>query len=54
MTGDEAELEDIRKRLENIIKQEFDDWPIPASWLMFSIFLCRMGKRIMSWRLEID
>ena len=48
MTGDEAELEDIRKRLENIIKQEFDDWPIPASWLMFSIFLRRMGKRIMS------
>ena len=48
MTGDEGELEKIRKRLENIIKQEFDDWPIPASWLMFSIFLRKMGKRTMS------
>ena len=48
MTGDEGELENIRKRLEDIIKQEFDDWPIPASWLMFSIFLRKMGKRTMS------
>ena len=47
-TGDEGELENVRKRLENIIKQEFDDWPIPASWLMFSIFLRKMGKRTMS------
>ena len=48
MTGDEGELENVRKRLENIIKQEFDDWPIPASWLMFSIFLRKMGRRTMS------
>ena len=48
MTGDEGELEEVRKRLEDIIRQEFDDWPIPASWLMFSIFLRRMGKRTMS------
>ena len=48
MTGDKGELKDVRKRLENIIKQEFDDWPIPASWLMFSIFLRKMGKRTMS------
>ena len=48
MTGDEAELENIHERLENIIKQEFDDFPIPASWLMFSIFLRKMGKRTMS------
>ena len=48
MTGDEGELENVRKRLEDIIKQEFDDWPIPASWLMFSIFLRKMGKRTMS------
>ena len=48
LTGDEAELEIVRKRLENIIKQEFDNWPIPASWLMFSIFLRKIGKRTMS------
>ena len=48
MTGDEAELKNIRKRLQDIIKHEFNDFPIPASWLMFSIFLRRMGKRIMS------
>ena len=47
-TGDEGELEKVRNRLENIIKQEFDDWPIPASWLMFSIFLHKMGKRTLS------
>ena len=47
-TGDEEELVKVRKRLETIIKQEFDDFPIPASWLMFSIFLRKMGKRIMS------
>ena len=48
MKGDEGELVKVRKRLENIIKQEFDDWPIPASWLMFSVFLRKMGKRTMS------
>ena len=48
MTGDEEELKNVRMRLENIIKQEFDDFPIPASWLMFSIFLRKMGKRTMS------
>ena len=48
MTGDKRELKDVRERLEDIIKQEFDDWPIPASWLMFSIFLRKMGKRTVS------
>ena len=48
MTGDEGELENVRKRLEDIIKQEFDDFPIPASWLMFSIFLRKMGNRTLS------
>ena len=48
MTGDGGELEKVRKRLETIIKQEFDDWPIPASWLTFSIFLRKMGKHTMS------
>ena len=48
MTGDERELTKIRKRLEEIIKQEFDNFPIPASWLMFNIFLRKMGNRTMS------
>ena len=48
MTGDEEELEKVRKRLEQVIKQEFDDFPIPASWLMFSIFLRKMDKRTLS------
>ena len=48
MTGDEGELRNVRERLEDIIKQQFDNFPIPASWLMFSIFLRKMGKRTMS------
>ena len=62
MTGDEAEMTTVRQRLEDVIKQEFDDFSIPASWLMFSIFLRKMGKRILSlsqchWigdRLEVE
>ena len=48
MTGDKEELKKVRKRLEDVIKQEFDDFPIPASWLMFGIFLRKMGKRTLS------
>ena len=48
MTGDEKELAKVRKRLEDIINQEFDNFTIPASWLMFSIFLRKMGNRTMS------
>ena len=48
MTGDDSELKEVCKRLEDIINQEFDNFPIPASWLMFSIFLRKMGNRTMS------
>ena len=48
MNGDEKELAQVRKQLENIMKTEFDDFPIPASWLMFNIFLRKMKKRTMS------
>ena len=48
MTGDEEEMRKVRERLEEVIKQEFDSFPIPASWLMFNIFLRKMGKRTMS------
>ena len=48
MTGDEGELTEVRQRLEDVIKQEFDKFHIPASWLMFNIFLRKMGNRILS------
>ena len=44
MNGDEEELTKVHRRLEQIMKNYFDDFPIPASWLMFSIFLRRMSK----------
>ena len=48
MKGDEEELTKVRQRLEDVIKQEFDNFPIPASWLMFNIFLRKMGNRTLS------
>ena len=48
MTGDEKELIKVRTRLEDVINQEFDNFAIPASWLMFSIFLRKMGNCTMS------
>jgi len=49
MTGDDGEMRKLRERLEEVIKQEFDNFTIPASWLMFSIFLRKMGKCTMSF-----
>ena len=48
MTGSEDEVMKIRKRLEEVILQEFSELPIPASWLMFGLFLRRMGKHLVS------
>ena len=48
MTGSEDEVAKIRKRLEEVILQEFNELPIPASWLMFGLFLRRMGKHTIS------
>ena len=49
MKGDETELTNVRKRLQQVIEQMFHgDKLIPASWLMFGIFLRRMGKCIIS------
>ena len=48
MKGDEEELKKVRQRLQDVIKQEFDDFPIPASWLMFNIFLRKMGNHTLS------
>ena len=48
MNGGEEELTKVHKRLEQIMKNYFDNFSIPASWLMFNIFLRKMGKRTMS------
>ena len=49
MKGDEIELKKVRDRLLEVIEQMFnDEFFIPASWLMFSVFLRKMGKRTMS------
>ena len=48
MNGDETELTAVRERLEHIIDCTFKGIKIPASWLMFSIFIRRMGCRTMN------
>ena len=48
MNGDKKELTKVHKRLEQIMKNYFGNFSIPASWLMFSIFLRKMGKRTLS------
>ena len=50
MKGNEAELIEVRKRLQEVIGQMFhaNRFPIPASWLMFGIFIRKMGKCTMS------
>ena len=51
MKGDETELTEVHKRLEIIIQQMYklhNKWKIPASWLMFSIFIRKMNKRTLS------
>ena len=48
MTGSEDEVKKIQKRLEELILHEFSKLPIPASWLMFGLFLRRMGKHTIS------
>ena len=47
MKGDKEELTKVHKRLEQIMKNYFDDLPIPASWLMFSIFLRKISNNKM-------
>ena len=51
MKGDETELTEVHRRLESIIQQMYkldNKWKIPASWLMFSIFIRKMNKRTLS------
>ena len=44
MNGDETELEAVKKRLEDIINLTLKGIEIPASWLMFGIFIRKMNK----------
>ena len=51
MNGGEEELTEVHKRLEKVIQRMYKldkKWKIPASWLMFSIFIRKMNKRILS------
>lgn len=48
MDGDETEMNEIRKDIENIINHFFPPVPIPASWLMFRILLRLLHKRVVS------
>ena len=51
MNGGEEELRKVHRRLERVIQQMYkcdNKWKIPASWLMFSIFIRRMNKRTLS------
>ena len=51
MNGGEEELTEVHKRLEKVIQEMYkldNKWKIPASWLMFSIFLRKMNKPTLS------
>ncbi len=51
MNGGEEELRKVHRRLERVIQQMYkldNKWKIPASWLMFSIFIRKMNKRTLS------
>ena len=48
MDGNEDEMADIRQDVEEIIKQLFQEVPIPASWLMFRIILHILHKPVVT------
>ena len=48
MDGDESEIMQIRKDMEEIIRNCFSATPIPASWLMFRIVLHLLNNPIVS------
>ena len=50
-TQGNEEVQDHRNRIEQIIKEKFyseSEFPIPASWLMFSILLHKVDRKILS------
>ena len=49
-TGGLQEVRHIQKLLENLIHREYGDISLPASWLLFDLFLRRSGTRIVSFQ----
>lgn len=47
MEGGKEEIDAIRQFLEDLIERYFQEFPIPAAWLMFSLCLRKLGKRIV-------
>lgn len=47
MEGGRDEIDTIRQFLEDLIERYFQEFPIPAAWLMFSLCLRKLGKRVV-------
>ena len=47
MEGGKEEIDSIRQFLEDLIERYFQEFPIPAAWLMFSLCLRKLGKRVV-------
>lgn len=47
MEGSKDEIDGIRQFLEDLIERYFQEFPIPAAWLMFSLCLRKLGKKVM-------
>ena len=47
-SGDQDEIDGIRAVLERVIKKSFEKVPIPAAWLMLSLYIRKKGCRTMT------
>ena len=47
-SGDQDEIDGIRAVLEKVIKKSFEKVPIPAAWLMLSLYIRKKGCRTMA------
>ena len=47
-SGDQDEIDGIRKVLEKVIEKNFEKVPIPAAWLMLSLYIRKKGCRTMT------
>ena len=48
LSGDQDEIDGIRAVLERVIKKSFEKVPIPAAWLMLSLYIRKKGCRTMT------
>ena len=48
MSGGEGEIREIRKVLERVIEQSFEQVDIPVTWLMLSLYIRKKNVRTMS------